>query len=1573
MKTKIFIAFIIFFILFSTNAFASSTVSMTSNTVYKITSDDTSILNSPWYIVDFQKSSCSIGDPCGGESNLTIFDTNLPDSDTYPLRPLNGSVEGDIASANSTLIESGPVRVMIAFENRTGNLLAGTTQVNFTENIYAYPRFYQVYYIFTFNSSFQMGGDAITEQFALYTPTATAADNPPFDEWNNRTINGTNYLFSVDVAKGADNHILGYVNTTVAFVFDDADHNKTILYRATQTNFSGASMPVSRISQGTDEVEKIGFYIITPQAASTRDFGYLVMFGANGKQAVTANGTVWNLDFNEQYLAWHNPATITAIAGTSQNRDNISGSYNYTANASYIADFNFTTIGANNYTYPVFHLMNVSNVSNVINYVYWKNYTASSNWVQLTNYTDFVIQEGNSSYFGYPYILLLINKTLGRETVSTETYEFWISNSTEPTPTPPTYSLNSTNSTISGTPIQFDLYWQDNVGLSQAITSLWNGSSWVNASSWCSLSGTSAWCNQTLVVNETSQQLWWKQYANDTASPANWNISENFSLVITQTYYSNVTQSITFADSSSKIIKFVRNPTQSLTLTAPTIKIGNFFKSLTQPFTLTAPVERIRSALKAFSEYFLLNVIASRVYASLKSISTPISFTILVSRISSLIKTLSQSFIASNIASKSLLFVQTTSQSFNINVATSRLITFTNLISQSLTFSTAISRLQNFIRSLSQAITTNDVTSRLATIYKSLSQSITANAVTGRMLTAIKDVLQSFTTNAISTRISEFSRITTQPFTISTLSSRGSELYRTISGSFLITESSSRIRSVLTSVSQFFSTSISTSRLYSSLRSITSYFTTTFAISNVPIRITSMSQSLSLTAVSSRLSSLSRLITDYFSITSVSARISTLYKSITSYFTLSETTTRTQYLVKSLSQFLTLNTISTRISTIFKTVSDSFTANTITSRFIGFYKPITQLFNLELIATRSQILFKIITQSISTILTIIRTKLGVNEEFISLSLSITDSTTRLLNIYKALSQSFITNALITKTRALIQSLLQSLNITDSSSRLINTYKLISQALTANIITGRMLTAIKSISDSFIFSSITSRGLIFIKSPSDSLSISIVTVRVINIYKSLADSFILTESSTRIISLNRIIGEAIPLNLIAARFNILTTTTATSFSLTSITTRILTFSRTFSQGITITRMMTRTQSLIRIFSQQFSTIATAIGIKPGVSNQAITSLSLTLSSSIQRTLSITRTISQSLYVNVAFTRLLSLTRIFTQSLSLYALGFRQFLCSWFNGDSGSCSAAGCYYCSGTCQATTCPSPSQPSGGGGGGFWISPAPTNVTNVTPEIVVLDTSINMEINEVIPGDRVYATTTIQKISVPQRLVNVNLSYWITDPDGRILGSKSTAVGVEVLRKDIYFIIVPIDAPLGTYKFEVLAQYDNATDVSYSTFDVVSSLPEIPLIINSIDVPIFLQGASFSIKISLENKLDSQLPINVTLLLPYEFELLNITKSATLEPSAEYIFDFKVIPNAAGSFSGFIKIEYEGRKLVKDFNIEVYSPEQFYIYWIRIYWWLILSIIITLILSITVFLKTFKKKEKVKHVYKKI
>jgi len=91
-----------------------------------------------------------------------------------------------------------------------------------------------------------------------------------------------------------------------------------------------------------------------------------------------------------------------------------------------------------------------------------------------------------------------------------------------PDTTPPTYSLNSTNSTLAGTPVSHNLYWQDNVGLSYAIFSFDNCTGSLQNITGMSLSGSSAWSNFTVVINSTvGCTIRWCVYANDTSN--NWN------------------------------------------------------------------------------------------------------------------------------------------------------------------------------------------------------------------------------------------------------------------------------------------------------------------------------------------------------------------------------------------------------------------------------------------------------------------------------------------------------------------------------------------------------------------------------------------------------------------------------------------------------------------------------------------------------------------------------------------------------------------------------------------------------------------------------------------------------------------------------------------------------------------------------------------------------------------------------------------------------------------------------------------------------------------------------------------
>jgi hypothetical protein len=119
------------------------------------------------------------------------------------------------------------------------------------------------------------------------------------------------------------------------------------------------------------------------------------------------------------------------------------------------------------------------------------------------------------TYFSFTYGL----QTNGEDSYrigarTTITYQYDI--------TPPTYSLNSTNSTLAGTPVSHNLYWQDNAGLSYAIFSFDNCTGTLQNITGMSLSEASAWSNFTVVVNDTvGCTIRWCVYANDTSN--NWN------------------------------------------------------------------------------------------------------------------------------------------------------------------------------------------------------------------------------------------------------------------------------------------------------------------------------------------------------------------------------------------------------------------------------------------------------------------------------------------------------------------------------------------------------------------------------------------------------------------------------------------------------------------------------------------------------------------------------------------------------------------------------------------------------------------------------------------------------------------------------------------------------------------------------------------------------------------------------------------------------------------------------------------------------------------------------------------
>jgi hypothetical protein len=104
----------------------------------------------------------------------------------------------------------------------------------------------------------------------------------------------------------------------------------------------------------------------------------------------------------------------------------------------------------------------------------------------------------------------------------TSPYTITYMNATFPDLESPKYSLNSTNSTLLGTPVKHSLYWQDNRQLSFAILSFDNCTGTLRNVTNMSLSGAAAWSNFTVDINSTiGCTIRWCVWANDTSN--NWN------------------------------------------------------------------------------------------------------------------------------------------------------------------------------------------------------------------------------------------------------------------------------------------------------------------------------------------------------------------------------------------------------------------------------------------------------------------------------------------------------------------------------------------------------------------------------------------------------------------------------------------------------------------------------------------------------------------------------------------------------------------------------------------------------------------------------------------------------------------------------------------------------------------------------------------------------------------------------------------------------------------------------------------------------------------------------------------
>ena len=875
----------------------------------------------------------------------------------------------------------------------------------------------------------------------------------------------------------------------------------------------------------------------------------------------------------------------------------------------------------------------------------------------------------------------------------------------------------------------------------------------------------------------------------------------------------------------------------------------------------------------------------------------------------------------------------------------------------SITYGELLSKLQSLMKSSTDSATYSDLISKLGIYGKSKTDSITYSELLSRIDSFFISRADSAIYYDLLAKLGLFGKGLNDYITYGELITKLGLSYKSQTDSITYYDLLSKLGILTITQTSYLSYSDITTRLQNLFKSLTDLASYSESISRFSILFKSPSDSLIYieSIITQKISGVVKTVVDFVTYSDVSGKTTLMFKSLTSYFTYSESYTRIAGLFRYLSDYSTYSDLISRFMIGIRLLTSSSTYNEQLSNLFQYFKSIISSSTYTESIIRLSTFFKSLTDlsSYNESLTVFSIRIRTLTSFVSYS----EQTSKFSSFFKLLSDllSYIENVIVIVPSAAQTYLINqtsSMSYSELTTMVSSFFKSLTQSTSYNEIATKLSTFLKGLTDYSTYSELLTKLGLFGQYPTSYLTYSESSLRLQSLFKSLSDysayNDLINKFPIRISSL----FDYLTYSESAIRLQSLFKSLSDYFIYSESVSRLAEFIKASTSYLSYSEITGR----IRILSKDISDLL-------NISEISIKVRSLTI------------IVSDFSTYGEAITRLSEFFRTVSDILSFkdWIRFFRFYYvvdCTLIT-DSDTCTFVGCNWCNNACQLAACPSPAPPSGvgGGGGGFWI-PSPISVA---PKETILDTTVHVETPQVNPGDKVYAIITLMKVQGPQGVMNVNISYWIKDLSGNILGMKQTVVGVETIRSDIYYLVVPISAPLGTYTFQALAQYNNATDTSFDNFQVTTAVAKPSIAIKRIDVPFILAGENTSIKVILENLENRKIDLNITLLLPYEFIPQNITKLLSLEPLSEDVIEFTFIPKKPGSFSGFIKIEYEDKKIIRDFDIEVYSTEKFFTFLIGNYWWIIaLALIALLAFFIYKTKDRFKRKEKVKYVFER-
>ncbi|MFQ6068091.1 MAG: hypothetical protein ACE5KD_00955 [Candidatus Bathyarchaeia archaeon] len=765
----------------------------------------------------------------------------------------------------------------------------------------------------------------------------------------------------------------------------------------------------------------------------------------------------------------------------------------------------------------------------------------------------------------------------------------------------PTYSSNSTNSTVAGTPVSHNLYWQDNVGLSGFIFSFDNCTGTLVNDSWVAFSSNPDWSNVTKTINSTvGCTIRWCVYANDTSD--NWNGTScvnPFSYETTtaaQQYYPNISQTLSVSEVSLRTFGGIKAILQPSTLSTILERLSSLFKTLSQSVSLDDIPSKIHTVLRALLQSLTITDIITRLQNTFRVLSQDIDVIDALARLRSVFKPLTQSLGIDAIVSRLYNTFRRITQVVNVADVLSTLRSVSQRITQSLSIDTVLARLRSGFRTLTQALTISDITSKLRGVPRTLSQPLDITGIVSRLYGTSRKIVQMLSLTDVTSRLfNSFKTLTqtldiTDYLTFSTLKQRLSTL------SIEITDALSRVLSSFKVSYQILALTDVTTRIRKVPKILTQAIDIKDMITTISGVSRALAQALDVTDLVTRLRNVPRALTQVLSIDTIASRFYSGFRTIT--------------------QLFSITNVLSRIRGVPRVVSQAIDVADITGRLYGSFKVLTQAISITDVVSRLTSSFRTLVQSLTITDLLSYSTVVAKEKTLSLALSVADAITRSLSSFRAMTQSLNIIDAITRLRNVPRTITQNIDLSDAPVRLYGSLRALIQSIDVTDITSSLYNGFRTLSQ---------------------------TINV-NLLLSYIHTGIANKIATDYSNLN-VNYQPVAIDVVFGGFR----TEALSINITDLIDRILSGLRAISQFINITEILEKIRGILKSLIQLISITDIVEGIKPII--EKILSLILQITDALTKLRGIPKTLTQAINVTSILSRAYGSLRALIQTIKV----------------------------------------------------------------------------------------------------------------------------------------------------------------------------------------------------------------------------------------------------------------------------------------------------------------------------------